>query len=58
VISFGFFEGDRDDLERMRSDDALRSLRKQQLERINEHVGSTGTDGVFEVVEVVDFRRD
>lgn len=40
VISFGFFEGDRDYLERMRSDDALRSLRAQQLERINEHMES------------------
>jgi hypothetical protein len=41
----------------MRSDDAFRSLRQQQVERINEHVESTGTDAVFEVVEEVDLRR-
>jgi hypothetical protein len=51
VISFGFFDGSREDLDRMRADEKFRSQRERQVERINENVESVGTDGVFEVVE-------
>jgi heme-degrading monooxygenase HmoA len=57
VISFGFFEGDPEDLERMRGDEEFRSQRQAQVERINEHVESTGADGVYEVVEEVTLGR-
>ena len=56
VISFGFFEGNPKDLDELRSDDAFRGAREQQVERINEHVESLGTDAVFEVIEEVDFK--
>jgi heme-degrading monooxygenase HmoA len=53
VISFGFFDGSPEDLERLRGDESFRSRREAQVERINEHVESVGTDAVFEVVEEV-----
>lgn len=51
VLSFGFFDGGRDLVERYRADDGLRATREEQLARINEHVDSIGTDSIFEVVE-------
>jgi hypothetical protein len=53
VISFGFFDGGPEDLERMRADEEFRSVRERQLEEVNKHVESVGTDAVFEVLEEV-----
>ncbi len=51
VLSFGFFEGGPDLVERYRADEGFRALREGQLARINEHVASIGADSIFEVVE-------
>ena len=51
VISFGFFEGGSELVERYRGDEDFRAMRDQQLARINEHVESVGADAIFEVVE-------
>ena len=57
VISFGFFEGGPEDLDRMRQSEDAGAARERQLEAVNQHVEEVGTDAVFEVVEEVDFQR-
>jgi hypothetical protein len=53
VVSFGFFNGSREEVEAMRSDETFRKGREEQLARINEHVESVGADAVYEVLEEV-----
>ncbi len=50
VIAFGFFEGD---FAAMAADESFREQTKKRFERMEPHVESTGTDGLYEVVEVV-----
>jgi hypothetical protein len=49
VISFGFFEGSREDIDRLRAE--VGEAREEQVRKINEYVESIGADGVYEVVE-------
>jgi hypothetical protein len=53
VISFGFFNGSREDIDQMRSNEEFRKGREEQLARINEHVESVGADAIYEVLEEV-----
>jgi len=53
VVSFGFFNGSREDVDRMRSDENFRRSREERLTRIDEHVESVGADAIYEVLEEV-----
>jgi hypothetical protein len=46
IVSFGFFEGTLDDLRRSQKEFDYASMRAN----VDEHVESTGTDGIYEVV--------
>jgi hypothetical protein len=50
IIAFGFFESD---LETLRSDPGLRDQQRERFERMAPHVESTGTDGIYEVIDEV-----
>jgi catalase (peroxidase I) len=51
VIAFGFFEGD---LTALRDDPEFREMQRKRFEAMAPHVESTGADGIYEVVEVVE----
>lgn len=50
VIAFGFFDTP---VETLRADPALRESQRARFERMAPHVESTGTDGIYEVIEEV-----
>jgi hypothetical protein len=50
IIAFGFFDTD---LETLRSDPDLRERQRVRFERMAPHVESTGTDGIYEVIDEV-----
>ena len=54
IISFGLYDGDASDLERMRTNERMGEIREEQLERVNRSVESIGADGVYEVVEIIE----
>ena len=51
VIAFGFFEAD---LSGLREDEDFRQQQQTRFDRMAAYVESTGADGVYEVVEVVE----
>ncbi len=51
IIAFGFFEGD---LPSLRGDERFREQQRARFDRMAPHVESTGADGVYEVIEVVE----
>ena len=50
VIAFGFFDAD---LDLLKDDANLREQQARRFERMAPHVDSTGTDGIYEVIEEV-----
>ena len=50
VISFGFFNGTLDELRQLRDESGREDERQR---RMAELVGSTGADGIYEVIEEV-----
>lgn len=50
VIAFGFFDADLDVLQ---SDPRVREQQERRFEKMAPHVASTGTDGIYEVIEEV-----
>jgi hypothetical protein len=50
IIAFGFFEAA---LETLRDDPDLRANQRVRFERMAPHVESTGTDGIYEVIDEV-----
>jgi hypothetical protein len=50
IIAFGFFDTA---LETLRDDPDLRANQRARFERMAPHVESTGTDGIYEVIEEV-----
>jgi hypothetical protein len=50
VIAFGFFDAD---LSVLKDDARLREQQAQRVERMAPYVDSTGTDGIYEVIEEV-----
>jgi heme-degrading monooxygenase HmoA len=53
VISFGFFDGTMEDVERLRNDEGFAQQREQQMERMSEHIDDVLVDGIYEVAEEV-----
>lgn len=54
IVSFGFFNGTREDFERQRREtDHDGSAEEERQRRIAEFVESTGTDALFDVIEEV-----
>jgi hypothetical protein len=51
IIAFGFFDAD---LASLRDDEGFREQQRTRQERMAPHVESTGADGVYEVIEVVE----
>lgn len=51
VIAFGFTEGSPDE---MRSDPAMQDEQATRSTRMAPYIASTGADGIYEVVEVVE----
>lgn len=51
IIAFGFFEAD---LASLRDDEGFRDQQRTRFERMAPHVASTGADGVYEVIEVIE----
>ena len=51
IVAFGFFEGD---LASMRDDERFKEQQKTRFDRMAPYVDSTGADGVYEVIEVVE----
>ena len=51
IIAVGFFDAD---LASLRDDERFREQQRTRQERMAPHVESTGADGVYEVIEVVE----
>lgn len=51
IIAFGFFDAD---LAALRDDEGFRDQQRRRFDRMAPHVESTGADGVYEVIEVVE----
>jgi hypothetical protein len=50
IIAFGFLDAD---LATLRDDPDLRERQRARFERMAPHVESTGTDGIYEVIDEV-----
>ncbi len=50
IIAFGFFDTD---IQGLRDDERFREQQRTRLDRMAPHVDSTGTDGLYEVIEEV-----
>jgi len=51
IIAFGFIEGTQEELDKLRA--GMRDEEQKRQDRMAPHIESIGTDGFYEVVEVV-----
>lgn len=51
IVAFGLFEGD---VQSLRDDPRMQEQRRTRFERMAPFVASTGADGIYEVIEVVE----
>ena len=54
VISFGFFDLSRDELDALRSSSELQEMQRARFAAMAPFVAETGVDGVFEVSDIVE----
>jgi hypothetical protein len=54
VVSFGLFDLDRADFERLRRSPKLQEMQRARYAAMAEFVAETGLDAVFEVIEVIE----
>ena len=53
VVSFGLFEGELSDVERLRGDPAFEAVERERQAAMGAHVASAEIDGIFEVIDEV-----